>query len=703
MVATKKTGGTFATMGLSRLVLKAVERKGYKLATPIQRKCIPTIMEGRDVVAMARTGSGKSAAFLLPIIDKLKIRQPKSSIRVLIVSPTRELSMQTFKFAREFSKYTNLVIKYVIGGESIGKDFETITSCPDILIATPGRLAHVLVEMKHKLNDVEVAVFDEADRLFEPGFKEIEQVNEILMRLPDTKQTLLFSATMPQKLADFAKAGMKNPVFVRLDVESNLSDSLKSMYLHCAHNDKFAALLHLLKNFVTKEQMTVVFMPTKHHIEYAKLLLQNLRIDCCYVYSSLDPEERKINISRFTKKICRVMLVTDIAARGIDIPMLDIVINYNFPSKPKLFIHRVGRVARAGRSGCAISLVSHDETAYLHALHIFLDTELLVASRSDAKCDPDNLPDRMLGAVPQNVIDEENEVLRIWHEHDVELKSMVKVCDNAMKPYLKMREPASHYSIQSAKDIHKQSMDIHPFYHGQFRDNSDKRCNLLDRIKSYKPQVTIFEIGHIKGNNKTEAFDVMQRNRKFHEILSLKKENKTKELVSDEKLEENNIDSKYYLKYQPDNHHKEKGLELDKSSFNKDLNRVTMDLMADDDDQLKRQKHQKLWDRKKKKYITPQTSSKKIKTESGAYISASYQTGLFDKWKTRSKFDQKNPDAPEPVSVNKLRSKLKPGKRNELKNTDQILKARTVVERREAIIKRVMTAKANRKAARSKK
>lgn len=743
----KKPGGTFASMGLSRLVLKAVERKGYKLATPIQRKCIPPIMTGRDVVAMARTGSGKSAAFLLPIIDRLKIRQPKSAVRALILSPTRELAMQTFKFAREFSKYTNLITKLIIGGESIGKDFETVTSSPDILIATPGRLAHVLIEMKHKLIDLEVVVFDEADRLFEPGFKEIEQVLEIISRLPETKQTLLFSATMPQKLADFAKVGLNTPEFVRLDVESNLSETLKSVYLHCPHNDKFAVLLHLLKNFVSKEQMTVVFMPTKHHIEYAYSLLRKARIDCCYVYSSLDPEARKINIDKFTRKHCRVMLVTDIAARGIDIPMLDTVINYNFPSKPKLFIHRVGRVARAGKFGCAISLVSHDETAYLHGLHIFLGMPLTVAAQADqakqiAPLELTNLSDKVFGSVPQSVIDEENEILKIWHEHDDDLKSMVKVCDNAMKPYLKTRELPAQFSVKAAKDIHKKSIDTHPIYRMMSGDSGThepeslaQESNLLNRIKSYKPQATIFEVGHIKGIGKTEAFKVMQQKRQFHDKIAKKRAHReslaqgdqdtddeadeTQDISTNVDVKQDFEDSKFYLKYQPDDYAKEKGLELDKSSFNRDLNRVTMDLTADDEDNMKRQKHQKVWDRKRKKYVNAdqldgEKKVKKIKTESGAYIAASYDSGLFEKWKKQSKFDQKEDDDDvddnEPTStvagnkqtkripLDKLKAKLKPskGKRRELQNTDQILKTRGIQEKREAILKRKIAAKANR-------
>lgn len=760
--APKKPGGTFASMGLSRPVLKAIDRKGYKLATPIQRKCIPAIMSGRDVVAMARTGSGKSAAFLLPIIDRLKIRQPKTEIRALVVSPTRELATQTFKFVRDFTKFTNLTSKLIIGGESIGRDFETITSCPDILIATPGRLAHVLVEMKHKLNGLEIVVFDEADRLFEPGFKEMEQVNEICQRLSETKQTLLFSATMPQKLADFAKAGLQNPLFVRLDVESSLSETLKTIHLHCNQSDKFAILLHLLKKFINKEQMTVVFMPTKHHIEYAKMLLDNSRIDCCYVYSSLDPEARKINVDRFTKRQCRVMLVTDIAARGIDIPILDIVINFNFPFRPKLYIHRVGRVARAGKFGCAISLVAHDETPYLHALYVFFGLPVSVAAKLESTAttptEINNLPDKILGIVPQSILDDENEILKKWHDHNDDLKAMVKVCDNAMKPYLKTREPPAPFSVKVSKDIHREAIGVHPIFKlmatpeelasKQFEKDAEE-ANFLSRIKSYKPQATIFEVGHIKGNRRTEAFEVMQKKRDFHDKAARKRSanaNSDDENASDQEmadasattssgptinLKEGFEDSKFYLKYQPDDYAREKGLELDKNSFDKDLKRATFDLVADDEDKLRSQKHQMnqmIWDRKRKKYIRAdqqenQAKTKKIRTESGALISATYQSGLYDKWKSQTKQDQQQQDSDEESngdtsqqrnsnrrqggkkSFEQIKSKFAPAKRarRELKNPDEILKQRNIKEKHEAILRLKTQRKAARNAERNGK
>lgn len=727
--AVKKPGGTFRSMELWPPMLKNVEKR-YKLATPIQRKCIPPIMAGRDVVAMARTGSGKTAAFLLPLIHRLRVKR-QTDIRALIISPTRELATQTEKFVKDFTKNTGLRHGIIIGGGSIGHDFDTITKCPDILVATPGRLAHVLVEMKQKLNGVEIVVFDEADRLFEPGFKEMEQVNEICSRLPESKQTLLFSATIPQKLAEFAKAGLKNPLLIRLDVETNLSDTLKSIHLHCNPQDKFAILVHLLKNFVNKDQMTVVFMPTKHHIEYAKMVLSNTQIDCCLVYSSMDPEARKINIDRFSKKVCKVMLVTDIAARGIDIPMLDVVINFNFPFKPKLYIHRVGRVARAGRFGCAISLISHDETPYLHNLHLFFNLPITLASELPADQlvkaqEIKDLPDKVLGTVPQTVLDDENDILKRWHEHDDELNAMVKVCSNAMKPYIKTREPPSAASVKMAKEIHRKSIGIHPIFKmssqtglgNDHLDLSEDQGDLLSRIKLFKPKETIFEVGHIKGNRRLEAFEVMKKKREFHEKIANKKakdndssdgEDEAQEGQQAEKHEKKDFeDSKFYIKYQRDDYQREKGLGIDS-----DLKHATLDLVADDEDGMKRQRSQTVWDRKRKKFVNADQQEgkvKKVKTESGTMISASYNSGLFEKWKKQSKVEQREDSddkydddddhnrSDNHKGLEKLRSKLKPAKmRWVTKNPEEMLKERNIQEKRENILKLKMQRKSQKK------
>ncbi|PKU28324.1 atp-dependent rna helicase ddx54 [Limosa lapponica baueri] len=218
------TTKTVVTLGLSYPVFKGIMKKGYKVPTPIQRKTIPAILRGRDVVAMARTGSGKTACFLIPMFERLKAPS-QAGARALILSPTRELALQTLKFTKELGKFTGLKTALILGGDKMEDQFAALHENPDIIIATPGRLVHVAVEMKLKLHTVEYVVFDEADRLFEMGFA--EQLQEIIARLPDCHQTVLFSATLPKLLVEFARAGLTEPMLIRLDVESKLSEQLK--------------------------------------------------------------------------------------------------------------------------------------------------------------------------------------------------------------------------------------------------------------------------------------------------------------------------------------------------------------------------------------------------------------------------------------------------------------------------------------------
>ena len=312
---------------------------------------------------MARTGSGKTAAFLIPMVERLKSHSVTTGPRALILSPTRELALQTYKFAREFARNTDLNITMILGGDSMDKQFTLMHGKPDVLIATPGRLLHVLVEMDAKLSDINYVVFDEADRLFELGFQ--EQLEEIIQRMPESRQTLLFSATLPKLLIEFAKAGLNDPELIRLDVEMKLSENLKNVFLSCREDDKEAILIHLLKHVIDPKDMTLIFAATRHHVDYLVEILDRAEVTSTHVYSSLDPEARKINVDKFRSKKVKVMIVTDVAARGIDIPFLDNVINFNFPCKSKLFVHRVGRVARAGRTGTAYSMVTPDETPFL--------------------------------------------------------------------------------------------------------------------------------------------------------------------------------------------------------------------------------------------------------------------------------------------------------------------------------------------------
>lgn len=725
----KKKSGGFQSMGLSYPVFKGIMKKGYKVPTPIQRKTIPVILRGRDVVAMARTGSGKTACFLIPMFERLKAPSPAGA-RALILSPTRELALQTLKFTKELGKFTGLRTALILGGDKMEDQFAALHENPDIIIATPGRLVHVAVEMNLKLQSVEYVVFDEADRLFEMGFA--EQLQEILARLPGSHQTVLFSATLPKLLVEFARAGLTEPTLIRLDVESKLSEQLKLAFFHVRGDDKPAVLLHLLRSVVKPQDQTVVFVATKHHTEYLKELLTAQGICCTHIYSSLDQTARKINIAKFAQGKCPVLLVTDVAARGLDIPMLDNVINYSFPAKSKLFLHRVGRVARAGRSGTAYSLVAPDEMPYVFDLHLFLGRPLVLAGAQELPADADGV----LGRVPQSLVDDEECLLLTDHEGSLELRSLRRVADNAHKQYLRSRPGPSPESIKRVKDLDTSQLGIHPLFSSCFEDTELERLKFVDSIKSYKSKATIFEIN---ATARTMASTIMRSKRRHDRALIEKYQRGQQEKRAaalqgqglrqappepeEREGEEENLqdvfstvvgrkrkrgqggedgarkkpqqavqrDEEFYVPYRPKDFESERGLSVggEGSPFEQQAAGAVLDLMGDENHNLNRSKQLLKWDRKKKRFVgqTGQEEKKKVRTESGRYISGSYKNNLYEKWKQKHKVDDRDDDDEDVRGREQFKGKHKRGHgprqpaaqgkvRSELKNKQQILKQR---------------------------
>ncbi|KAL3283588.1 hypothetical protein HHI36_006726 [Cryptolaemus montrouzieri] len=496
-----KKGAGFQSMGLSYNIFRGIIKRGYKIPTPIQRKTIPLILEGRDVVAMARTGSGKTACFLIPMFEKLKQRVAKTGARALILSPTRELALQTLKFIKELGRYMDLKSAVILGGDSMDDQFSAIHGNPDIIVATPGRFLHVCVEMELKLNSIEYFVCDEADRLFEMGLG--EQLSEIATRLPDSRQTVLFSATLPKVLVEFAKVGLSDPVLIRLDVESKLPNELELFFIGVRQEEKLAALLVLLNSCINKDEPTIIFAATKHHVEYIHAVLDSMGINNIYIYSDLDPSARKIHIAKFASGKVKVLVVTDVAARGIDIPQLDNVINYNFPGKSKLFVHRVGRCARAGRSGKAYSLVTPDEYAHLLDLHLFLGQPFSICTllHKGGK----------FGRMPQNLIEEQHTTLLTLHNTYSNLDNLKTVSENGYQQYIRSRPAASIESNKRVKEIPFQTCSLHPLFKklGEF---AEERESVIDRMKSYRPSATIFELN---GKTKSQEYKVMKENDLF--------------------------------------------------------------------------------------------------------------------------------------------------------------------------------------------
>lgn len=540
-----KKAGAFQTMGLNANILKAITRKGFSVPTPIQRKTIPLILDGQDVVGMARTGSGKTAAFVIPLVEKLKAHSAKVGARAIVLSPSRELALQTLKVVKEMSKGTDLRTTLLVGGDSLEEQFSSMASNPDIVIATPGRFEHLKVEMGLELSSVRYVVFDEADRLFEMGFA--AQLTEILHSLPANRQTLLFSATLPKSLVEFARAGLQDPKLVRLDAESKIAPGLQSAFFSVKRAEKEGALLYVLQHVIkmpigpTKAARdlkqgktannkkrkhgadgpapketpstcsTVVFAATKHHVEYLASLLKALGYATSYVYGSLDQTARKMQVLDFRTGMTNILVVTDVAARGLDIPVLANVINYDFTSQPKVFVHRVGRTARAGREGWSYNLVTSQDLPYLLDLQLFLGRKLIVGRAE--KVDDVFKDAIVLGTMTSGKLEGNMEETAKLVEDDGDLGAMRGVAAKGEKQYLRTRNAASAESVKRAKQIAVSDAfkGISILFEDEDVGAERLRQDMLARVSGFRPQETVFEIGS-KGST-SEAAEIMRRRR----------------------------------------------------------------------------------------------------------------------------------------------------------------------------------------------
>ncbi|THD22662.1 DEAD/DEAH box helicase [Fasciola hepatica] len=658
----KKAGG-FQAMGLSFSVFKGLTRKGYKIPTPIQRKAIPLILSGRDVVAMARTGSGKTAAFLLPLFEKLQTHVATGP-RALIVSPTREIALQTLKFTRELGKYTGLTAAVILGGDKMDEQFAALHAGPDIIVATPGRLLHVVVEMNFSLKSIQYIVFDEGDRLFELGFA--EQLTETLNRLPHDRQTLIFSATLPSNLVEFARAGLCEPVLVRLDLDSKLSRNLSLVHISCLPEQKNSVLLYLLKRIINVEQQAVVFFATKHHVEFFHMLLTEIGIQCSSIHSGLDVMARNEAIKQFSAGHIRVLLVTDVAARGVDIPLLDNVVNYHFPPQPKLFLHRVGRVARAGRSGTAYSLVDPDELPYLFDVFVFFGKSLQFTFPHESQSANDSI-----GRPPRTLTSSTGNLVQQLISRNANLESMVKVCNNSMKRYVKTRPKPSSESVRRAKDLRSSlpTLQVHPIFPEKEDGIGSK---VLEVIRGLQLP-TIFEALGRSAN--PGAFDTMTKKRKrfqsliarhaTRQVQSKIREENMPEIIkrtadmsepvastrADDADEEDLQNKDLFIPYFRGNETQERGLSVGTTGnhFAMDAAGVSLDLMNDEHAQIVNpvgyKKRRLVWDRRRKRYVDSEAAEgkanlKRIKTESGVWIPASYKTDKYAQWLKRSQVDR---------------------------------------------------------------
>ena len=372
--------------------------------------------------------------------------------------------------------------------------FEELAQNPDIIIATPGRLVHHLAEVDGmSLKTIEYVVFDEADSLFGMGFA--EQLHDILNHLGENRQTLLFSATLPSALAEFAKAGLRDPQLVRLDLETKISPDLKLSFFTMRQEEKFAALLYLVREHISSNEQTLIFVSTKHHVEFLNSLFREEGVEASLSYGDMDQEARKIHVSRFRSRRTMLLIVTDVAARGIDIPLLDNVVNWDFPPKPKIFVHRVGRAARAGRTGTAYSFVTPEDMPYLLDLHLFLSKPISPAPTEDELLHYRESVllrlDRALangetvyGRFPQSVIDLVSDRVREILDGCAELQLLQKTCSNAFRLYSKTKPLPSKESIRRAKEL--PSGGLHPVFRDALESNELTALAFSERLKAFR-------------------------------------------------------------------------------------------------------------------------------------------------------------------------------------------------------------------------
>ncbi|MFG5858584.1 MAG: DEAD/DEAH box helicase [Dysgonomonas mossii] len=356
---------TFKELNIIEPILKALEEKGYTTPTPIQEKAIIPALTNRDVLGLAQTGTGKTAAFSLPIIQQLylnKVSGKRREIRALILTPTRELAIQINDSLNDYTQYTGLRHCVIYGGVKQKAQTDELKTGIDILVATPGRLLDLINQGFINLDSIRHFVLDEADRMLDMGF--IHDIKRLLPKLPKEKQTLFFSATMPSTIASLSRSILRDPLKVEVTPASSVIDTIKQYLYFVEKQEKKDLLINLLKK--DKKQSVLVFSRTKHGADKIARLLCKAGIGSEAIHGNKSQNARQRALNNFKSQKTRVLIATDIAARGIDVDQLELVINYDLPDVPETYVHRIGRTGRAGNSGTALTFCSAEENAMLN-------------------------------------------------------------------------------------------------------------------------------------------------------------------------------------------------------------------------------------------------------------------------------------------------------------------------------------------------
>jgi ATP-dependent RNA helicase RhlE len=353
---------SFKNLNLINPIIRAVTEAGYSKPTEIQYTAIPHILEGKDIIGCAQTGTGKTAAFAMPVLQLLKKHTPDhKEIRTLILTPTRELAVQIEENFKVYSKYLPLSQLSIFGGVSIGGQLAALRKRVDILIATPGRLLDLVNQRHIDLSKIEILILDEADRMLDMGF--INDVKKVLKLIPQKRQTLFFSATMPSDIRSFAYTMLNNPVEINVTPVSSTAKTIQQSVYFVEKKDKTDLLINILQD--ESILRSLVFTRTKHGANKLVKQLEDTGIFAAAIHGNKSQVARQKALEDFKSSKIRVLVATDIAARGIDIDELPYVVNYELPNIPETYVHRIGRTGRAGTEGNAISFCDHEERSDL--------------------------------------------------------------------------------------------------------------------------------------------------------------------------------------------------------------------------------------------------------------------------------------------------------------------------------------------------
>ncbi len=373
----------FSTLGLLEPMQRVVEAVGYREPTPIQAQTIPLILEGMDLIAQAQTGTGKTAAFALPILQRLNAIETDpapSSPRVLVLAPTRELAQQVADTFEEFERHIprSIDVATVIGGENILDQLRQLEQGVDVVVATPGRLLELVRSEKIFFEELRYLVVDEADRLLALGFA--EELAQVLDALPEVRQSLLFSATYPKKVEKLTEQVMQNPSYINVIGDEPTVGNITQRVVEVNRLNRRPLLQHLLKEEDWKH--VLIFVSSKRAARNLAVKLKRNGIQADAFHGDLDQDERTWVLSQFKNRTIRVLVATDIAARGIDIQDISTVVNYDLPRSPVDYIHRIGRTGRAGADGVAVSFVDHNDMAHFS----------LIEKRTKVRVDREQVP-----------------------------------------------------------------------------------------------------------------------------------------------------------------------------------------------------------------------------------------------------------------------------------------------------------------------